>query len=507
MISEIARLIEAGFLGEAERACHAAVAANPGGPEAFAYLVHLATIGRRTSRPEVALQAARSAIALEPGQTATLNSLGLVLWLLGHPGQSANWTRRSLSLAINQPAMLTHLVWALNGMGHPAAEAAARAFDAVTRRPLMPPPPRSEGRLRIGIVSPDFYYHVCMTFLRPLIERIDRRRFRLFAYSAVRAPDQVTEELRSRFDTWHNIFGQSDEAVASLVQQDRIDLLIDLAGHTPDARLGVFAMHPARTQASWLGYNGTTGLAAMNWRIADPWIAPDEGQEWFSEQVWRLPRACHCWRPPGDAPLVSPAPSTLGRPFTFGSFNNMSKLSDETVHAWASVLRAVSGSRLLLKSIMANDETTRQRLARRFEAAGIDRERILFRPPTRTAIDHLAAYADVDVALDPMPYNGTTTTCEALWMGVPVVTVRGTRMLSRISYSLLAALKLEDRLAARTVEEMVEICTRLAASPSEVAQLRQEIRPRFEKSSLRDETGFARAMERAFMTMIKQGSS
>lgn len=507
MTAEIAGLIDRGSLGEAERACRAAIAA--GRPDAALH-VHLSTIALRTERPDAARHAARTALALAPAERAALNNLSGALRMAGLPAPAADWARRSLMLDLVQPEILSHLIFALNDLGHPATEAAARTFDAVMRRPAMPIAPTGgagAGRLRIGFVSPDFRNHVCMTFLRPLLDHVDRRRFRLFAYMAARASDAVTEAVRPRFDGWRDIAGLPDDQAAALIAQDGIDVLVDLAGHTSGGRLGIFAHHPARTQTSWLGYNGTTGLAAMDWRIADSWIAPADGGEWFAEQVWRLPRICHCWRPAAQTPPVSRPPVELGRPFTFGSFNNIAKLSADTTAAWARILLAVPESRLLLKSRMADEEAMRAPLIGRFAAAGIAPDRILFRPPTRSEADHLAAYGDIDVALDPFPYNGTTTTCEALWMGVPVVALRGPRMLSRISYSLLAALRLEDRLAAHTIDEMVAICIRLAGDRAELAQLRREMRPRFEKSSLRDEAGFARAMERAFTAMAKQAGS
>lgn len=446
-------------------------------------------------------------MVLAPSNTGALNNLSGAWRGVGHPAIAAHWAKRSLAVSIQQLPILSHLIFALNELGHPAAASAAKAFDALTRRPVLPARPAGRGRLRLGIVSADFRNHVCMTFLRPLLGHIDRRRFHLAAYSATHMPDDMTERVRTAFDRWQDVRQLPDAEAAARIRGDNIDVLIDLGGHTNDSRLGIFASRPARTQVSWLGYNGTTGLEAMDWRIADKWTVPDDASEWFSEKVFRLPRVSHCWRPPKDAPPVSRAPSELGRPFTFGSFNNIAKLSGDTIAAWIRVLSAVPGARLMLKSRFSGEPEMQARLIARFAAAGIAPDRIVFRPPTRTRHAHLASYGDIDVALDPFPYNGTTTTCEALWMGVPVVAVRGSTMLSRISYSLLASLRLEERLSGATVDEMVAICARLAADPAELSALRLELRPRFERSSLRDETGFARAMERAFMTMATQAPS
>lgn len=504
MKAELLKLMNLGQLDAAEHLCRSALAATP---DDFELHLGLSAVHWTANRLDAALGAARIALTLAPADTQVINHVSGALRALGTLPAAANWAQRSLRLKLDQPAILSHLTFVLNEIGHPAAEAAARAYDAVVSRPPLPPLPPAGGRLRVGIVSNDFRTHVCMTFLRPLLDHIDRRKFRLFAYATLSKPDVMTEAIRPRFDTWRDITGLSDEQAARQVHEDAIDVLIDLGGHTADSRLGLFAYHPARAQASWLGYNGTTGMRAMDWRIVDPWIAPAESGEWFAEQLWRLPRISHCWRPPSDSPGVARSPVLSGRPFTFGSFNNFAKMSPETLAAWARILTAVPQSRLLLKSWAADEEAVRRRVLGRLEAAGLEADRIVFRPRTSTLNEHLAVYGDVDVALDAFPYNGTTTTCDALWMGVPVVTLRGTRMLGRISYSLLASLKLEDRLAAHSVDEMVSICTDLAANPAELARLRAEIRPRFEKSSLRDEAGFARAMERAFTAMAKQAGS
>ncbi len=503
MTSKIASLIDRGFFGEAEKACHDAVIEDASRPEPY---IQLAAIFLRTDRPYSALRAASAAVALAPSEPAALNNLAGAWRGTGSPARAASWAKRSLTISIRQLPILSHLIFTLNELAHPAVESAARAFDALTRQRPLPLPAARPGRLNIGIVSADFCNHVCISFLRPLLDRIDRRRFKLTAYSATHMPDDVTETMRTTFDRWRDIREMSSSLAANHVREDDIDVLVDLGGHTGDGRLEVFAHHPARAQVGWLGYNGTTGLKAMDWRLADRWILPEDSREWFSEKVLRLPRISHSWRPPEYAPPVSCPPSELGRPFTFGSFNNIAKLSEDTLNAWVRILLATPSSRLLLKSRFSGEGEIQDRLIARLVDKGVSAERILFRPSSSTGAAHLSSYADIDVALDTFPYNGTTTTCEALWMGVPVVTVRGSTMLSRITYSLLASLKLEDRLVGETADEMVTICRGLASDPVELSRLRGEMRPRLEKSSLRDEAGFARAMERAFMTMAKQAS-
>lgn len=492
------------MLAEAEQACLAAL--EVASDDVDLYLA-LSTIHWRAARPHAALRAARMATSLAPSDDVALRNLATSFRGLGLLAPAANWARWALVAVPGHAPTLSQLIFVLNEVGHPATDMAARAYDALMRRPPLPTRQSGGERLRIGFVSSDFRNHVCMTFLLPLLDHLNRRKFKLFAYSHVPVPDATTELVKQRFDVWHDITHLPDEGAARQVQTDCIDVLIDLGGHTTDSRLGIFAYRPARAQASWLGYNGTTGLSAMDWRIVDPWIAPDGISEWFSEKLFHLPRISHCWRPPTDSPDVSESPVRLGHNLTFGSFNNFAKLSGETIAAWIKVLAAVPDARMLLKSRSSGEASVQTSLVRLFAAGGINPARITFLAPTRTQNEHLAAHAAIDIALDAFPYNGTTTTCDALWMGVPVVTLTGSRMLSRITYSLLAGIELEDRLVARTVDEMVAICTGLAADHTGLAKLRREIRPRVEKSPLRDEIGFARAMEKAFMTMARQAGA
>ncbi|MGQ3075838.1 MAG: O-linked N-acetylglucosamine transferase, SPINDLY family protein, partial [Ferrovibrionaceae bacterium] len=332
----------------------------------------------------------------------------------------------------------------------------------------------------------------------------DPRRVETFAYAEVPAPDAVTARLQRHFAHWQRTDGLDDEALARRIADDRIDVLVDLAGHFHGNRLAVFARRPAPVQASWLGYNATTGLDAMDWKLVDDWLAPaGHPLDWFAEGLWRLPRLSHCWRPPEQCPPVAlPDP----RPVTFGSFNNLGKLSPATIAAWAEILNRTDGTRLVLKGPSSGDRFFQQRLLSAFAARGVDPGRIRILDYAGSLAEHLALYAEIDIALDPFPYNGTTTTCEALWMGLPVVSLAGARLLGRVGVSLLSAVGLDD-LVADDVQGYVDIAAGLAADHDRRRGIRQGLRQRMASSPLRDEAGFAGAMEAAFAAMHRRQAS
>ena len=273
-------------------------------------------------------------------------------------------------------------------------------------------------RLRVGYVSPDFRQHSVAWFLRPLLEWHDREAVEVFCYAEVKRPDDVTERFRSQADQWRPTAGLSDDALAAQIMADGIDILVDVAGHTAGNRLPVFARKPAPVQVTWLGYPHSTGLSAIDYRLVDALTDPAvEGNSAASEKLLRLDGAFLCYAPPVDAPAPAQAPNLTSEIVTFGSFNNPAKYSDATLDAWSELLCRVPQSRLLLKGIPFADAATRASYRDRFSRRGLSPERITLVARTPSQSSHLAHYHEMDIALDPFPYNGTTTTCEALWMG------------------------------------------------------------------------------------------
>jgi predicted O-linked N-acetylglucosamine transferase (SPINDLY family) len=311
-------------------------------------------------------------------------------------------------------------------------------------------------------------------------------------YSSRREGDAVTEALRAQSHLWRDVADQNDDTLAETIRADGMDILVDLDGHTGGNRLGVFARKPAPVQVSWLGYPFTTGLEAMDYALSDRATVPVEAEAWFSETVHCLPVSRLCYQGP-EAPLPTPPPVMTRGFVTFGSFNNIAKLGPEVMAAWAAILRAVPNSRLVLKWPHLAQAETAARIRSGFQAHGIETARIELRgdsPPAQV----LAEYGDVDVALDPFPYCGAFTSCEALWMGVPVVTLPGPRPFSRQTLALVTALGLEQHLAAGDLAEYHALALALAHDPDRLAQLRSELRPAMRRT-LGDSSRLVPALE------------
>ena len=294
-------------------------------------------------------------------------------------------------------------------------------------------------------------------------------------YSSRLTGDEVTADIRLHADLWREVATQDDQALAARIRADAIDILVDLDGHTAGNRLGVFALKPAPLQVSWLGYPFSTGLAAMDYALLDRATVPPEAEAWFSETVAVLPGSRFGYVGP-ESPAPAPPPMLAKGHVTFGSFNNIAKLNDGVIAAWSRILASVPGSRLLLKWPHLANAATATAIRSRFAAAGLSPERLELRgdsPP----LGLMAEYGDMDIALDPFPYSGAFTTCEALWMGVPVLTLAGPRPFSRQSLALLAALGLEADLATTDIESYCARAAALAADAAALIRLRAELRP------------------------------
>lgn len=357
-------------------------------------------------------------------------------------------------------------------------------------------------RLRVGFLSPDFRAHSVSFFLGPLLEQLDRGAIEPHGYANVAKPDAVTAQLRSRMAGWRDVWRVSDRAVADLIRADGIDILIDLAGHTADNRLTAMAHRAAPVQATYLGYPATTGLPAMDARIVDEMTDPEQTTAYASERLCRLDRCFVAYRPT-IYPETAPAPILERGTVSFGSFNNLAKLNGDVVELWASILRSVPNARLVLKHDVSHDPGVQRHLLGLFARHGVSGERLVFLERTPDFLSHLAAYAQVDIALDPFPYNGTTTTCEALWMGVPVVALAGGHHAARVGVSLLTAAGL-GAWVAQDRDEYLRTACQLAESPRLLAALRTLLRPQLAGSSLCDAAAMARSFERALRALWKE---
>jgi predicted O-linked N-acetylglucosamine transferase (SPINDLY family) len=354
-----------------------------------------------------------------------------------------------------------------------------------------------ERKLRIGYVSPDFTVHPVGRFLLPLLEHRDRERFHVTCFSDVAHPDWMTQRLRGLADDWRETLGVSDKQMAEQVRAGEIDILVDLTMHAEGSRLLVFARKPAPVQVTYLAYCGTTGLETMDCRLSDPYLDPpgiDESN--YSEKTVRLPRTYWCYQAPAEAPEVGPLPALRTCHITFGCFNNFSKVSRAVLTTWCELLKRVPGSELV---VFSRKGAHRQRALDLVAGQGIDLSRFRFVGPVVTA-EYFKRYLDIDIALDPFPYPGGTTTCDALWMGVPVVTLSGRTAVSRGGVSILSNIGLQE-LIAQDREQYVSIVADLATNMPRIAQLRSTLRDRMRRSPLMDGPQFTRDVEAAFRTM------
>ncbi len=352
-------------------------------------------------------------------------------------------------------------------------------------------------RLTIGYVSPDFRAHSVAYFAMPYFRAFDRRHFDVIAYASAPHADEVTDQLRCLATAWHDVFDLDDQQLAQRIHDDRVDILIDLAGLTRNTRLLAFAARPAPLQMSYIGYPNTTGFPSIDYRITDGITDPDGADDHYTETLIRLPRCFLCYAVPTFAPDVGPPPHERNGYVTFGSFNNFAKVNRKVLDLWSGVLAAVPSSRLLLKAAGSSNETTQRVIRGHLGDKGIDPERIRFAAYTSGPGDHLAVYNEVDLALDTFPYNGTTTTCEALWMGVPVVTLAGDRHASRVGMSLLTAVNFQAGVAT-SPDDYVLTARLLAEQPQLLTTLRRNLRTGMAHSPLVDNHGHARALEEAF---------
>lgn len=416
--------------------------------------------------------------------------------------------RRALLLGAGSGTHSSHL---FNRLYDPESRPAdflreAREWAILHAESGLPPQLRhaNEGtgrRLRIGYLSKDFARHSVAYFIEPVIARHDRSRFEIFCYSNNPKPDAVTERIEKIAEHWRDIAFVSDEEAFRQITTDSIDILVELSGHTVGNRLHLLTRKPAPVQVSYLGYPVTTGLVGIDYRIVDAITdPPGEADTVHTEALVRLPGGFLTYLPAQDPPAVMPPPAAASGHITFGSFNNPIKVNAEVVAAWARILEAVPGSRLLLKGFAFDSDAAANCFRERFAAQGINAERldlIAWHPEVK---GHLEIYGQIDIALDPFPYNGTTTTCEALWMGVPVLTLAGDRHSARVGASLLAAVGLSEFVSSSS-DDYVARAVRLAADPARLAALRASLRERMQSSPLLDAEGFTRKLEAAYDTM------
>ena len=494
-----------GDAGRAETCFRIAIQHRPNMADAW---TNLAWTLNRLGRAAEAEVAARQALALNPHDANSYNNLATALM---HQDRLVEAGEAFQTAIAKRPGFVmahSNLLFCLNY--HPSLPAEAifaeyRRWNAAHATPLAPatPPAFEFGdpgrRLRIGYVSPDFRHHAVSFFIEPLLAAHDKNQVELFCYAEVANPDAVTERFKAHADHWRSTVGRSDADVAELIRKDRIDVLVDLAGHTAHNRLLAFARRAAPVQlAHMVGSGCTSGLTEMDGFLSDDALAPVGSQVLFSEPLIRLPRIPLVYAPPEGMPEVASLPALRRGHVTFGCFSRTARMNDDVLDAWAEILNQVPGSRLMLNAKPFQEQAMREAFQRRFEARGIaaDRLDLVFTSPQPNT---WAAYGQVDIALDPFPHNAGTTTIEALWLGVPVVSLADRPPVGRFGKSILGAVGLGDW-AVDKPQDYVARAVAAAGDIKALAVLRAGLRARVEASPLRDAQGLARAMEAAYRT-------
>jgi protein O-GlcNAc transferase len=490
-----ALLRDTGRHAEAESCLRRVIELSPQDAEAHHLLAQVLIETGRSPQAEFCL---REAIRLRPDFGLAYNDLAPLLLETDRLPEAQAACREATRLA---PGLLS--AWssyAMFGQYDPDvgdAELLARARaagDAALRsvRRYATPLPRTtqaSANLRLGFVSGDLHQHPVGHFLLPLLQELGRLGVAAALYSNGTVVDQVSRQL-AELGQWTDIARETDELAWTRIRHDAPDVLIDLAGHTGNNRLALFAARAARVQVSWLGYFATTGTPNMDYVLMDPWHAPKGAEAQFTEHVLRMPHTRFCFQPVDMAPSVAHREADA-RHIVFGSFNNVAKISDPVVQAWSRILHGVPGSRLVLKWRTLRLPACREALAARFGRAGLGPERVEFRPDSSYDV-LLGEYRDVDIALDTFPFTGGRTSFDAMWMGVPVVTRTGDRPVSRQTLCLLGNVGLVD-LAADTEDGFVERAVGLARDVARLGELRATLRQRMQASPLMDAPGFARA--------------
>ena len=451
----------------------------------------------------------REVITRQPDNISAVCTLASVLSHGGDAAAALPWYQRILETDPSQSRMGSTVLFEMTYLPELSREVVFKAHRDWAEKyaePFYSPldfskRDRSPARkLRLGYVSGDLLGHPVGFLFLDVLAAHDREQFEIVVFSMVVHPDDITEVIRGKVDRWEDIFLHSDTEAVEAIAEAEIDILIDLSGHTAFHRLFAFAQRVAPVQATWIGYFHSTGLTEIDYFLTDPHTTPTGGGQLFSETPIHLPSTRFCFHPPPYATVVGPQPVFARGHFTFGSFNRLPKYNDVVIATWAKILSAVPESRLVLKARVFKDEGVRERFIESFGSLGVTAERLELREIS-THAQMFEEYNDIDLALDPFPFNGGMTTLEALWMGVPVLTLEGDTVVSRQSYSALANLGLTEALSCPSIDAYVARAVELAQHPEELAKIRAELRPRMQASPLCQPEQFTQDLEALYRRM------
>jgi predicted O-linked N-acetylglucosamine transferase (SPINDLY family) len=475
-------------------------------PQNVDALANLGMIANEMGRRDEAIEYCRRALAIDPQAALPYNTIAVATMNLGRMDEAIAHARQASALSPAASPHHSNLLYMLNY--HPGISPsevfeehrhwAANYADPLTAQAALHDNDRTPNRrLRIGYVSAHFQAHAVNFFTEPILASHDHERFEVFCYAHVEQPDETTDRLKGHADHWRDIAYLSDEQASTLIRQDAIDILVDLTGHIGGNRLLVFARKPAPVQVTYIGYQNTTGMQAIDYRLTDDWSDPPGTDAYYTEKLIRLPRAFFCYQPSSDAPSVVPPPRLTNGFVTFGSFNAFPKITPQVLETWSEILQTLPDSRLVILGNVTPSLV--EHIHDSFAQRGIVPQRLTL-ADRRPRPEYLRLINTVDVALDPFPFNGHTTTCDALWQGVPVVTLAGQNYVSRFGSSAHDQLGLLD-LVASDPSEYVSLATRLAGDRARLQVLRTGLRDRMRQSPLLEFAGFTRNLEAAYQTM------
>lgn len=454
-------------------------------------------------------------LVINPDDAKALSTIGSVLLAQGDAQAAVVQHRKALALDPDYTVAHSRLLFAMNYVPGYDWSTLFKEYQEFNRKHILPLANKSntaylnsritKRRLKIAYLSPDFRRHSVSYFVEPLLAHHDHSQFEVMCYYNHAKSDEVTQRLQRYPDRWFNCAHLSHVELAEQIRSEQIDILIDLAGHTSNHRLLTFARKPAPVQVTYLGYPSTTGLSTIDYRITDNYVDPEGISEQFNaERLKRMPHCFFCYQPVINTPPINELPALSAGYITFGSFNSGAKLNKQILSIWAQILHALPTAKLLLKpsSQIMNDFNARQRLIAQFTALGISSERIILESYTPSTA-YIQSYHQVDIALDTYPFNGGTTTCEALWMGVPVVTLVGNSHVSRMGLSILSTVGLKECITTNS-ESYIQTCLELANDLESLQKKRVHIREQMQHSPLMDAVSFTRQLEKFYREMWEE---
>lgn len=493
--------VEKGRMNAAEACFKRAVQSRSDYAEA---INNLANVQKELGKLTQALENYSIALGLKPDFAYAYNGMAGVLQETGEVEKAIEYYAKALAIKEDYAIAHSNMLLALNYIDSKTPEEVFKEHLKFTEshaeplsKNILPHRCKPIGgrKLRIGYISPDFRCHSVGFFIEPVLMDHNKEGFDIYCYSDVAVADNVTRRIKSYAASWVDIYGISDDEVAERIRNDSIDILVDLAGHTGYNRILVLARKPAPVQISWIGYPNTTGLKTVDYRIVDEYTDPRGMTDmYYTEELIRLTNSFLCYLPDAQSLNISSLPALDKGHITFGSFNKISKITPKAIELWASILKRINNSKLLLKAKGLDEKNMQAKIAAMFAGHGIDGSRLVFMTRTPDATSHMEVYNKVDIALDTFPYNGTTTTCEALWMGVPVIAMKGQTHVARVGVSILSNIKLYHLIAANA-EEYINIAVSLASDLNALAEMRRSIRGMMKESPLFDYKTFVNEIE------------